>query len=148
METTAAKQFLISRVIEEAKLEQVGLSEVERKMLYFTEVHPSLPDIYEVNAEFERDYDSDTYEAKIASLLRKARDRDRQSSPSREPEWTDALEALKKEDHYILVMVGQAFGVGSVSADGHRTRDVLIYLGVGIGIVLLLVLKVFWGMRN
>jgi hypothetical protein len=138
METTAAKQFLISRVIEEAKLEQVGLSEVERKMLYFTEVHPSLPDIYEVNAEFERDYDSDMYEAKIASLLRNAR----------EPEWTDALEALKKEDHYILVMVGQAFGVGSVSADGHRIRDVLIYLGVGIGIVLLLVLKVFWGMRN
>jgi hypothetical protein len=45
-------------------------------------------------------------------------------------------------------MVGQAFGVGSVSADGHRIRDVLIYLGVGIGIVLLLVLKVFWGMRN
>ena len=51
METTAAKQFLISRVIEEAKLEQVGLSEVERKMLYFTEVHPSLPDIYVTSKE-------------------------------------------------------------------------------------------------
>jgi hypothetical protein len=30
-------------------------------MLYFTEVHPSLPDIYEVNAEFERSYDTDEY---------------------------------------------------------------------------------------
>ena len=148
MEPVAAKQFLISRVVEEAGIEQVSLSEVEKKMLYFTEVHPSLPDIYEVNAEFERVYDSDEYEAKIAALLKNARDRDRQSSPSREQEWTDAFDALRKEDHYILVMVGQAFGVGSVSADGHRTRDVLIYLGVGIGIVLLLVLKVFWGMRN
>jgi hypothetical protein len=148
MEPTAAKQFLISKIVEEAGVEQINLSEVEKKMLYFTEVHPSLPDIYEVNAQFERDYDSDKYEAKIAGLLKNARGRDRQSSPSREQDWKDALDALKKEDHYILVMVGQAFGFGSVSADGHRTRDVLIYLGVGIGIVLLLVLKVFWGMRN
>jgi ribosomal protein L11 methylase PrmA len=148
MEPTAAKQFLVSRVIEEAGIEQISLSEVEKKMLHFTEVHPSLPDIYEVNAEFERDYDSSEYEAKIAALLKNARERDRQSSPSREQDWKGALEALKKEDHYILVMVAQAFGAGSVSADGHRTRDVLIYLGVGIGIVLLLVLKIFWGTRN
>ena len=54
MDSAAAKQFLISKVVEEAEFEQVPLSEVEKKMLYFTEVHPSLPDIYDVNAEFER----------------------------------------------------------------------------------------------
>jgi hypothetical protein len=144
MEATGAKQFLISKVIEEAKVEQVNLSEVEKKMLHFTEVHPSLPDIYEVNAEFERDYDSDEYEAKIAALLRNARDRDRQSSPSREQDWKDALDALKHEDHYILVMVSQAFGFGSASAGGHRVRDFLIYIVVGIGIVLFIVLKTLW----
>jgi len=47
-----AKPFLISRVVEVAELQHLNLSEVEKKMLYFTEVHPSLPDIYEVNAEF------------------------------------------------------------------------------------------------
>jgi hypothetical protein len=144
MESTAAKQFFISRVIEEAGIEQVSLSEVEKKMLYFTEVHPSLPDIYEVNAEFERDYDSDEYEAKIAGLLKSARDRDRQSTPSREREWKDAIDALKHEDHYILVMVGQAFGSSSSSSGGHRVRDFLIYIGVGIGIVLLLVFASIW----
>ncbi len=71
MESTAAKQFLISKVVEQAGLERLPLSEVEKKMLCFTEVHPSLPDIYEVNAEFERDYDSDEYEAKITGLLRR-----------------------------------------------------------------------------
>ena len=145
MEPTAAKQFLISRVIEEAGVEQVSLSEVERKMLYFTEAHPSPPDIYEVNAEFERDYDSDEYEAEIAGLLKKARDRDRQSSPSREQDWKDAVDALKKEDHYILVMVGQAFGSGSAPSGGHRVRDFFIYIGVGVGIVLLLVFAILWG---
>jgi hypothetical protein len=144
MEATGAKQFLISKVIEEAKLEKVNLSEIEKKMLYFTEVHPSLPDIYEVNAEFERDYDSDEYEVKIAALLKNARDRDRQSSPSREQDWKDALDGLKNEDHYILVMVGQAFGFGSPSAGGHRVRDFMIYIGVGIGIVLFLVLTTLW----
>jgi len=144
MDASNAKQFLISRVIEEAGVEQASLSEVEKKMLYFTEAHPSLPDMFAVNAEFERDYDSDEYEAKIAGLLQNARDRDRQSSPSREQEWKGALDALKKEDHYILVMVGQAFGVGSVPPGGHRVRDFLIYIGVGIGIVLLLVFASLW----
>ena len=144
MEPTAAKQFLISKVVEEAKVEQVSLSEVEKKMLYFTEVHPSLPNIYEINAEFERDYDSDEYEAKIAGLLKNARERDRESSPSREQDWKDSLDALKKEDHYILVMVGQAFGFGSASSGGHRVRDFLIYIAVGIGIVLLLVFASLW----
>jgi hypothetical protein len=144
MEPTAAKQFLISKVIEEAGIEQVSLSEVEKKMLHFTEVHPSLPDIYEVNTEFERHYDTDEYEAKIARLLKNARDRDRESSGGREQDWKDALDALKNEDHYILVMVGQAFGVRSASPGEHRVRDFLIYIVVGIALVLFIVLKTLW----
>lgn len=82
MESSLAKQFLISRVIEEAELEHVSLSDIEKKMLHFTEVHPSLPDMYEVNEEFDRNYDSDEYESKIAGLLREARARDREQSPT------------------------------------------------------------------
>ena len=66
MDSVAAKQFLISKVIQEAELSNVQLSETERKMLYFTEAQPSLPDILDVNAEFERAYDADEYEDKIA----------------------------------------------------------------------------------
>jgi hypothetical protein len=106
-------------------------------------VHPSLPDIYEVNAEFERSYDTDEYEAKIASFLRNARDRDARESPTGEQQWKNALDLLNQEDHYILVMVSQAFGAGSPSG-GHRFRDFLIYMGVGIGLVLLLVLASVW----
>lgn len=144
MESTAAKEFPISKVVEEAEIEQVNLSDIEKKMLYFTEVHPSLPNIYEINAEFERDYDSDEYEAKIAELLKNARDRDSRSSPDGEQAWKDALNTLKHEDHYILVMVSQAFGSGSASSGGHRLRDFLIYIVVGVGIVLFIVLKTLW----
>lgn len=144
MESEAAKEFLISKVVEEARIEQVNLSDIEKKMLYFTEVHPSLPNIYEINAEFERDYDSDKYEAKIAGLLKNARDRDSRLSPNGEQAWKDALDTLKHEDHYILVMVSQAFGSGSASGGGHRLRDFLIYIAVGVGIVVFLVLISLW----
>jgi hypothetical protein len=43
MDTVAAKQFLISRVIAEAELERVPLSDVEMKMLHFTEVSSVIP---------------------------------------------------------------------------------------------------------
>jgi hypothetical protein len=143
MDAGAAKEFLVAKVVGEASLSNVPLSETERKMLYFTEVHASLPDILEVNAKFERDYDADEYESKVARLLRSARARDRQSSPAHEQEWNDALDALKTEDHYILVMVDIAFG-NRLKANNHRTRDFLIYVAAGIGLVLFLVLASFW----
>ena len=143
MESAAAKEFLISKVIKEAKADGVNLSEVERKMLYFTEVHPSLPDIHEVNEQFERDYDSDEYEAKISRLLKNARDRDLKQSAGSEQAWKDALNALRKEDHYILVMVGQAFSpVPGASRSEHRVRDSLIYVAIGLALVVLLALYV------
>ncbi len=142
MESSLAKQFLISRVIEEAELEHVSLSDIEKKMLHFTEVHPSLPDMYEVNEEFDRNYDSDEYESKIAGLLREARARDREQSPTQAQQGDDALAALKKEDHYILVMVAQAFGSG---ASGSRFRDFLLYVAIAVGIVLVLVVaSILW----
>jgi hypothetical protein len=140
MDSTAAKQFLISKVLEESDHEHVSLSDVERKMLYFTEVGPSLPDIYEVNAEFERTYDSNEYESKIAHLLKSARDRDRNTALSREQPWKDALRALRKEDHYILVMTSQAFGAALTARGQNRHRDFLAYVAIGIGLVLALFL--------
>ena len=144
MDSSAAKQYLISRVVEEAEFEHVSLSDIEKKMLYFTEVEPSLPDIYEVNAKFEQNYDSDEYEAKVSQLLQKARDRDRHELPGREEQWKEALVALWKEDHYILVMTDQAFGARSVASSGNRLRDFLVYIAVGIGLVLTLLLVSVW----
>jgi len=136
MEANAAKQFFISKVIAEAEFERVSLSEIEKKMLYFTEAQPSLPDIYGVNAEFERDYDSDEYEAKIAGLLKNARDRDTHSSTAGEQEWKDALDILRKEDHYILVLLYCALPEYRRSLlPTHRVRDYVIYIAIGLAVV-------------
>ena len=53
-----AKEYLIAQIVEEAQRENVELSELERKMLYFTESQETLPDILEVNDQFEQEYDT------------------------------------------------------------------------------------------
>jgi len=50
-----AKEFLVSRIVEEARRENVPLSDVERKMLYFSETNWTLPDIASVSAAFDRE---------------------------------------------------------------------------------------------
>jgi hypothetical protein len=103
-----AKEFLVARIVGEAARENVALSEVERKMLYFSETHWTLPDIIRVNKEFERDYDPGEYEKKIAHLAVKAAARDRRQSREEFDAWLAATRVLEKEDHYILVMIQSA----------------------------------------
>lgn len=43
-----------------------------RKMLYFTESGWTLPDIMQVNEQFDREYDQDEYERKMAGIIAKA----------------------------------------------------------------------------
>ena len=100
-----AKEFLVSRIVDEARRRHVGLSELERKMLYFSENYPTLPDMMEVSNQFEAEYDDEKYEKKIKKLSRRAFVRDQEESPGNIPLWREAISLLKKEDHYILVML-------------------------------------------
>jgi hypothetical protein len=111
-----AKEFLVSRILAEAEREKVPLSEIERKMLYFSETGWTLPDIMEVNEQFDREYDQAKYEKKIAHLIRNESKRLRKESPQEFASWMGAIRRLKKEDHYILVMVDKAgLSAGTVS---------------------------------
>jgi hypothetical protein len=103
-----AKEFLISRIVAEAQRENALLSEVERKMLYFAESGWTLPDMTAASEDFDSEYDQNRYEKKIARLIRKGAKRDRQESRDECDAWWAAIRFLKKEDHYISVMVGIA----------------------------------------
>jgi hypothetical protein len=101
-----AKEFLISRIVLEAQRENIPLSEVERKMLYFTESGWTLPDMTTVYEAFDRDYNQNKYEQKIAKLIRKAAKYDYKESREEYDSWWAAIRFLKREDHYISVMIG------------------------------------------
>jgi hypothetical protein len=103
-----AKEYLISRIVAEAQSENVPLSEVERKMLYFSESGWTLPDMMAVSEDFDRDYDQHEYEKKIAGFISKADKHVRKESREEYDAWWSAIRFLKGEDHYILVMFGIA----------------------------------------
>jgi hypothetical protein len=48
-----AKEFIVGKIVLEAERESVPLSEVERKMLCFSETAWTLPDIADVKEAFE-----------------------------------------------------------------------------------------------
>jgi hypothetical protein len=137
-----AKDFLVSLIVQEARHQNVPLSEVERKMLYFTETYESLPDIMDVADKFDAEYDQDEYEAKIARLIKSAYRRLRKESPGDLETWKDAVKYLRKEDHYILVMIdlsqARAGGENGFEAHGQSVgtstgwRDQLKLLAAGL----------------
>jgi hypothetical protein len=98
-----AKDFLAKRIATEAEHAGVPLSEVERKMLYFSETDWTLPDIRDVSAAFDRDYDENEYERKIAGLVRKI-ERNNSENPDKQEAWDEALLKLSEEDHYLTVL--------------------------------------------
>lgn len=103
-----AKEFLADRIVGESLRSNVPLSETERKMLYFSETAWTLPDIADVNAAFDVECDPEKYEQKIAKLIRKFRADARASNKGEFEAWTEAVRTLRKEDHYLLVMIDAA----------------------------------------
>jgi hypothetical protein len=134
-----AKEFLISEIVAEAQRENVPLSEVERKMLYFTESGWTLPDIMQVNEDFDREYDQGKYEHKIAKLVKKADKRIRSGSRDDYDRWWAAIRSLQKEDHYLSVMIRLA---------GLRPRGDQFRLFVtALGIVSCFLLWIFFSIK-
>lgn len=103
--TRKAKEFLAGKIAEEAELQGASLSEVERKMLYFSEAGWTLSDMMEVSAAFDRDFDQDEYEAKIAGLIQSFLQHTQAENKEELDVWTEAVEKLREEDHYLLVMI-------------------------------------------
>src|SRR5262249_17815498 len=112
----AAKEFFIGRIVASAEREGIPLSDLERRHLYFTEIAPDAkPKYLEDAACFEQEYESNEYEKKICNLLKRAWEHDRKHPQelgvvdAREL-YRRAYDMLRKEDHYILVMIDEALG--------------------------------------
>jgi hypothetical protein len=93
----------IDRILAQASQDGIDLTEVERKMLYFSESGWTLPDMKTINSEFDQDYDQDEYERKIAKVVQRIRKGDADGGG-----WTNAVHRLGSEDHYLLVLIDGA----------------------------------------
>jgi hypothetical protein len=101
----SAKEYLVGKIIDQSKRDGVSLTDVERKMLYFSETDWTLPDMMAVSEEFDLDYDQDEYEAKIAGLVRGIEARDETRSEQEKEDWYEAVLKLCDGDHYLLTLI-------------------------------------------
>jgi hypothetical protein len=129
MQGREAKDFLVQETAKQASIEVVPLSELEKRMMYFTESGYVPEDPIALNEEFEAQYDTDEYEAKIARLLHHAYQRARKENDETRRRFDTAIKSLRREDHYLLVM----WDMRPVSDVGDVFRPNLPTL-IGIGI--------------
>jgi hypothetical protein len=105
MNAREAKDFLVEQVAEQARLDNVSLSQIEKRMMYFVENDPtSCEDPFGLNVEFEAQCDTPEYENKISGLLSRAYKRLKTEDPEKVSQWDDALRTLYAGDHYLPVM--------------------------------------------
>ncbi|HME12702.1 MAG TPA: hypothetical protein VKF79_07580 [Candidatus Acidoferrum sp.] len=127
-----AKDFLVQQTTEQAQLDGLPLSEVEKRMMYFTEGGEAPENVTELLVEFEADYDPATYEAKISKLLSHAYARVKKHDPESARFWYESIRQLRKGDHYILVMWDQQ------SLIARPPFDSIKLLGSALGVALLM----------
>jgi hypothetical protein len=141
MKTKQAKDFLVQQTTEQATRENIPLSVIEKRMMYFTESDaPSCDNPVELNDEFEAQYNTPEYETKISRLLHHAYERLKGEDPERVRQWNVAIRTLRRVDHYILVLWD------TKPPSEHPIRETLKLLGVGmlvaVGIFIVIIFQV------
>ncbi len=134
MNVREAKDFLVTQTAEQAALDGVPLSDLEKRMMYFTESDDSCENPLELNSEFEAQYDSTEYEAKIGKLLHHARSRLTKDKTVPARRFSEALTCLAKGDHYLSVLWEQA----PIERPPHDQLKLLAAgLSIAVGVLLL-----------
>ena len=137
MQVREAKDFLVAQIAEQAALQGVPLSDLEKWMLYFSESGYVPEDPIRLNDEFEAECHTAEYEAKISRLLHHAYDRLRKENDAARKNWDLAIRCLRRGDHYLLVM-------WDLTTPRERPPgDSLKLFGTSFGVAALLILGVF-----
>jgi hypothetical protein len=99
-----AKDFLVQQTTEQAALENLTLSDLEKRMMYFSETGQMRENAIELNDAFEAEYDAEQYETKISKLMHHAQVRIKKENPEAARRWNEAIGTLSKGDHYLSVL--------------------------------------------
>jgi hypothetical protein len=138
-----AKEYLIRRILAQAGQDGIYLSDIERKMLYFSEGGWTLPEIMAVSREFDQTHDYDDYEKKIGQIIRRVQRPD----SNRDENWDEAVQRVRDEDHYLLVLIDGAAG-GSTKLSGWEIVGMIVGSVVVVAILLPVTFFVFSHVDN
>lgn len=105
-----AKQFFVDKISAEAAAQGLPLSAAERYMLSWSESDPHFVQAPALTEAFETETSDAEFEGKVSRLARDAYARDVRLDSAGRESWRQAYAALKKGDHYLLVMLERALG--------------------------------------
>jgi hypothetical protein len=105
-----AKEFFIQKVLDQARKENINLSDVEKQMLSWRDTDPNCYENHELNERFENEIPKGEYEKKIARLIRSSYDDDLGVDTVAKETYEQAYKAIKSKDYYIFIMVDKAIG--------------------------------------
>lgn len=103
-----AKRFFVDKIISQAAFENSPLSSVEQRMLSWSESDPELKPDMSLHTQFAAEISEHDYEVKIAGLIQRSYGRDIASDANAAEQYKEAYFALKRGDHYLLIMIDQA----------------------------------------
>jgi hypothetical protein len=132
-----AKDFLVAQTVEQAELEGLPLSDLEKRMMYFTEGKEALEDPTALNDEFEAQYDTTKYEKKISRLMAHAYKRLRKENSEKAVLWDKAIRTIRKGDHYLSVLWGHPLR--------HNSPDRTVFVAIAIAAMMYLAIRFFLG---
>ena len=137
MRVLEAKDFLVQQTAEQAALENVPLSDLEKRMMYFTETEECPEDPIALNDAFEAEYDTDEYEAKLSKLMHHAHSRIKKENREAAGKWNEAIQQLSKGDHYILILCNEGLDLVPGVSTERPPYDSLKLLGTAILVIVL-----------
>ena len=90
-----------------------------------------------VNQAFDEKYDQDEYEDKIGQIVQRLRE---QPDYDRDGGWAEAVRRLRKEDHYLMVLID---GTGGRTDEFSRGEIVKLILAGAVVVAVFLPLSFF-----
>jgi hypothetical protein len=117
---TDAKRFIVGRIMQQAEMEGISLSEAERHMLSWSESDPDFTPELDLARRLEAEMSDADYETKVEGLIRRAFDREIAADRTAKSVYREARARLREGDHYISVMMEAAIGLSSVAGASSR----------------------------
>ena len=142
-----AVEFFATQIEQQARTEDVHLTDVEKLMLRFSEIEPDGWNDRILWEQFDRDYEMEDYEQKMGDLLVRSYDR-KKSDSTLGVRWKEAKSAMGKHDYYIWLAVWRAFPEtepGLPIPQPTTVKDQVIYLAVALAVIAVLLYYVFTG---
>jgi hypothetical protein len=104
-----ALDFLVEQTLRQVEVDGGCLTDLQKRMMYFTESEGAVENPSTLYAQFEAENDTNFYEEQMGMLLARTYDRLKRNDAHAKALWDSAIRELEKGDYYFLVLWSRRF---------------------------------------